>query len=118
VVSGAVPQVCEVTPPESVVIDSPAPLQNVFEGRSRSVHVDDCVESRVENGRVVLDEHVDLAEGAALEVDGLRVVDPDDGIPAGERQRILRAMDEGLLAARRGEHVDADEFINELLVEP
>jgi hypothetical protein len=77
-----------------------------------------ALKAHVENGRVVLDERVDLPEGAALEVDGLRVLEPDDGIPAEERQRILRAIDEGLLAARRGEHVDADEFINELLVEP
>lgn len=59
-----------------------------------------------------------MAKGVALEVDGLRVVEPDDGIAADERQRILRAIDEGLLAARRGEHVDADEFIKELLDEP
>ena len=51
-----------------------------------------------------------------MEIEGLRVIE-DDGIPAEERQKILQAIDEGLAAARRGEHVDADEFINELLAE-
>jgi hypothetical protein len=76
-----------------------------------------ALRAHVENGRIVLDGHVDLPEGMALEVDGLRVLG-DDGIPAEERQKILQAIDEGLNAARRGEHVDADEFIGELLVEP
>src|SRR5258706_5722567 len=31
---------------------------------------------------------------------------------------VLQAIEEGLSAARRGEHVDADEFIDELLAEP
>ena len=68
------------------------------------------------DGRVVLDEPMDLPEGAKVEIEGLRVVD-DDGIPAEARQEILRAIEEGVNAARRGEHVDADEFINELLAE-
>ena len=76
------------------------------------------MKAHVENGRVVLDERVDLPEGTALEVDGLRVIEPDDGIPTEELERLLRAIDEGLLAARAGEHADMDEFIDELLVEP
>ncbi|HVW27632.1 MAG TPA: hypothetical protein VHC69_19840 [Polyangiaceae bacterium] len=76
-----------------------------------------ALRAHVENGRIVLDGYVDLPEGMALEVDGLRVL-ADDGIPADERQKILQAIDEGLNAARRGEHVDADEFIRELLDEP
>lgn len=68
------------------------------------------------NGRVVLDEPMDLPEGAKVEIEGLRVVD-DDGIPAEERPKVLQAIEEGLSAARRGEHVDADEFIDELLAE-
>jgi predicted transcriptional regulator len=31
---------------------------------------------------------------------------------------LLQAIDEGLAAARRGEHVDAEEFVNELRTEP
>jgi hypothetical protein len=76
-----------------------------------------ALRAHVENGRIVLDGYVDLPEGMALEVDGLRVL-ADDGIPAEERQKILQAIDEGLNAARRGEHVDADGFIRELLDEP
>ena len=65
----------------------------------------------------MLDDRVDLPDGMALEVDGLRVVN-DDGIPQEERAKILQAIDAGLNAARRGEHVDAQEFIAELLQEP
>jgi hypothetical protein len=68
------------------------------------------------NGRVVLDEPMDLPEGATVEIQGLRVIE-DDGIAPEDRQKILHAIDEGLAAARRGDHVDADEFINELLAE-
>jgi predicted transcriptional regulator len=60
---------------------------------------------------------VDLPEGTVLEVD-LRPADTDDGIPPEERKHVLHAIDEGLAAARRGEHVDAEEFVNELLAEP
>jgi predicted transcriptional regulator len=45
-------------------------------------------------------------------------VDANDGIPPEERKQVLQAIDEGLAAARRGEHVDAEEFANELLAEP
>jgi len=80
--------------------------------------------AHVRNGRVVLDaraargvEPVDLPAGTTLEVD-LRSADGDDGIPPEERKQVLRAIDEGLAAARRGEHVDAEEFVNGLLAEP
>ena len=48
----------------------------------------------------------------------LRPADGDDGIPPEERKHVLQAIDEGLAAASRGEHVDAEEFVNELLAEP
>ena len=76
-----------------------------------------ALRAHVRNGRVVLDEPVDLPDGTTLEVD-LRPADADDGIPPEERKQVLRAIDEGLAAARRGEHVDAEEFVNELLAEP
>ena len=66
---------------------------------------------------VVVDEPVDLPEGTALEVD-LRAADARDGIGPEERTQVLQAIDEGLAAARRGEHVDAEAFVNELLAEP
>lgn len=71
----------------------------------------------VRNGRVVVDAPVDLPDGTTLEVD-LHPVDVDDGIPPEERRRVLAAIDEGLAAVRRGEHVDAEELVNELLAEP
>lgn len=70
----------------------------------------------VRNGRVVVDEPVDLPDGTPLEVD-LRPLDADNDVPPGDRNQVLRAIDEGLAAARRGEHVDAEEFVNELLSE-
>jgi hypothetical protein len=76
-----------------------------------------ALRAHVRNGRVVLDEAVDLPDGTAFEVDP-RPADVDDGIPPEERKRVLQAIDEGLVAARRGEHVDAEEFVNELLAEP
>jgi len=76
-----------------------------------------ALRAHVQNGRIVIDEPVDLPEGTALDVD-LHPVDADDGIPPEARKQVLRAIDEGLAAARRGEHTDAEEFVNELLAEP
>jgi hypothetical protein len=76
-----------------------------------------ALRAHVQNGRVVVDEPVDLPDGTALEID-LRPAGTDDGIPPEERERVLQAIDEGLAAARCGEHVDAEEFVNELLAEP
>jgi len=76
-----------------------------------------ALRAHVRNGRVVLDEPVDLPDGTTLEVD-LRQAGADEGIPPEDRKQVLRAIDEGLAAARRGEHVDAEEFVNELIAEP
>jgi hypothetical protein len=77
-----------------------------------------ALRAHIENGRVILDEPMDLPDGTAVEIDGLRVVDEDDGLTAQERQRILRGIDEGLANIARGEYVDAETFIDELLAEP
>lgn len=42
-------------------------------------------------------------------------VPTDPALDAAEREKILLAIDEGQAAARRGEHVDADDFVAELL---
>jgi hypothetical protein len=76
-----------------------------------------ALRAHVRNGRVVVDEPLDLPDGTALEVD-LRPADVDDGIPPEERKRVLQAIDEGLAAAGRGEHVDAEKFVKERLTEP
>ena len=67
----------------------------------------------VHNGRLVLDEPPDLPEG---EVVYLRPVDDcDDGLDEEERRALHQALDEGITAARAGEHVDAEDFVRELL---
>jgi hypothetical protein len=73
--------------------------------------------AHVKNGRLVLDEPTELPEG---EVVYLRPVDasvgdPDDGFDDAERQALYQALDEGIVAARAGDHVDAESFAKELL---
>ncbi len=75
------------------------------------------LKAQVHNGRLVLDEPTDLPEGevvylqpadAVVEV-GEAELDEDD------RARLHQALDEGIAAARAGDHVDAEDFVNELL---
>jgi hypothetical protein len=73
--------------------------------------------AHVKNGRLVLDEPTELPEG---EVVYLRPVDAsvgdaDDGFDDAERQALYQALDEGIVAARAGDHVDAEGFVQELL---
>jgi hypothetical protein len=77
------------------------------------------LKARVHHGRLVLDEPTDLPEG---EVVYLHPVEPaagrEDGFTDEERDRLSKALDEGMAAHRRGEHTDAEEFVNELLARP
>jgi hypothetical protein len=75
------------------------------------------LKAHVQNGRLVLDEPTDLPDGevvylrptdAAVEVD-------DVEFDAHEQARLDQALDEGIAAARAGDHVDAEGFVNELL---
>jgi hypothetical protein len=73
--------------------------------------------AHVHNGRLVLDEPTDLPEGEVLY---LRPVDvsvgqEDDGFDEIERGALYEALDEGIAAARAGDHVDAGAFVQELL---
>jgi hypothetical protein len=77
-----------------------------------------ALRAHVQNGHVVLDEPTELPEGTAVEIDGLRVLDENDGFSTLERQKILRGIDEGLAAIARGEYVDAEAFVDELIAEP
>jgi hypothetical protein len=75
------------------------------------------LKAHVENGRLVLDDAVtDLPEG---EVIYLRPVETEvgegDGFSDDERAALLGALDEGIAAARNGEHSDANELVQELL---
>ena len=72
-----------------------------------------ALKAHVRGGRLVLDEPTELPEGAEVE---LTVVE-DDFDPE-ERARLLEALDAGIAAARDGDHVEADEFIRELLGRP
>ena len=75
------------------------------------------LKAHVQNGRLVLDEPTDLPEG---EVVYLRPTDAAVEVAAPEfdeqeQARLDRALDEGIAAARAGDHVDAEGFVNELL---
>jgi len=70
-----------------------------------------ALKAHVRCGRLVLDEPTDLPEGSEVE---LTVVEEDDFDPE-ERARLHEALDAGIAAVRAGDHVDADEFIRELL---
>ena len=73
-----------------------------------------ALKAHVRGGRVVLDEPTKLPEGTEVE---LMVVEDDDFDPE-ERARLHEALDAGIAAARAGDHVDAEEFIRELLARP
>jgi hypothetical protein len=73
-----------------------------------------ALKAHVKGGRLVLDEPTNLPEGTEVE---LTVVEDDDFDPE-ERARLHEALDAGIAAARAGDHVDADEFIRELLARP
>jgi predicted alpha/beta hydrolase family esterase len=74
-----------------------------------------ALKAHVENGRIIVDEPTDLPDGTVLRVVPLSADDPE--LDAEERERILRAIDAGQAAARRGEHVNAEEFVDELLAQ-
>jgi hypothetical protein len=43
------------------------------------------------------------------------VGDQDDGFDEPERRALYQALDEGIAAARAGDHVDAEQFVRDLL---
>jgi len=69
--------------------------------------------AHVRNGRLVLDEPTDLPEGEVVYLQPAD--DADDGLDVEERRALHHALDEGIAAARAGEHVDAEDFMRELL---
>lgn len=72
-----------------------------------------ALKAHVKAGRLLLDEPTDLPEG---EVE-VYVPDGEEFTPE-ERAKLEAALDEGIAAARRGDHSDADEFIQGLLARP
>jgi hypothetical protein len=75
------------------------------------------LKAHVRRGRLVLDEPTDLPEGEVVELMPLdsSVSQRGDDLDAGEREELLHALDEGIVAARAGDHVDAADFVRELL---
>lgn len=73
-----------------------------------------ALKAQVRGGRLVLDEPTNLPEGEEVEV---YVPDGEEFSPE-ERARLEAALDAGIAAARSGDHVDAEAFIEELLARP
>ena len=74
------------------------------------------LKAHVHNGRLVLDEPTDLREGEVVYLQPVSTAaNVDDGFDDEERQALYQALDEGIAAARAGDHVDAEAFVQELL---
>ncbi len=73
------------------------------------------LKARVKNGRLVLDEPTDLPEGQTVYLQPTTAPDDEDGFDEEERAALHQALDEGLAAARSGDHVDAEAFVHQLL---
>lgn len=75
------------------------------------------LKAHVHDGRLVLDEPTNLPEGEVVYLLA-RGGDGSHGrndFTQEERQALHQALDEGIAASRAGDHVDAEEFIRELL---
>lgn len=74
--------------------------------------------AKVHNGRLVLDEPTDLPEGEVVYLHPVEAeVGQDDGFDDDERAALMSALDKGIAAAKNGDHVDADEFVQDLLAQ-
>ncbi|MEY2460081.1 MAG: hypothetical protein QOG30_1911 [Acidimicrobiaceae bacterium] len=74
------------------------------------------LKAHVHNGRLVLDEPTDLPEGEVVYLQPVDKVAGDiDEFDDEERLALNRALDEGIAAARTGDHVDAEDFVRDLL---
>jgi predicted transcriptional regulator len=69
------------------------------------------VRGHVEGGRIVLDEKVDLPEGAQVEV---ALLDDEDDLSLDERAKIEAAIDVGLAEADRGEGIPVEDVLEYL----
>lgn len=74
------------------------------------------LKARVEKGRFVIDEAIDLPEGEIVYLHPVELaVDGADDFDDEERAALHAALDEGIAAYRRGEHFDAEELVSALL---
>lgn len=69
-----------------------------------------AMKAHVVNGQIILDEPVELPEGAVAEV---RLLDDDEESPE-ERAEIEAAIDEGLADVDAGNVMDFDDYIASL----
>jgi hypothetical protein len=76
------------------------------------------LKAHVKNGRVVLDEPLELPEDTELEVGSLHVVDTGDDFDDEERARLHRALDAAIESVQAGRTVDGNEVIRRLLSRP
>jgi hypothetical protein len=74
-----------------------------------------ALKAHVRSGRIVIDEPIDLPEGAELKVDSLQLADAGDELDSEERERLHRGLDEAIASVRAGRIVDGDEVIRRLL---
>ena len=75
------------------------------------------LKAHVKDGRLVMDEPTDLPEGEVvyLQPADAKVAIDDPEFDKAEQARLDQALDDGIAAARAGDHVDAADFVNELL---
>lgn len=66
------------------------------------------LKARVVNGRLVLDEPIDLPEGTVLE---LVIADADDDLDDAERQALDKALTESWSAAKKGELIEHEDVM-------
>jgi hypothetical protein len=70
-----------------------------------------ALKAHVRNGRIIVDEPVDLPDGAELR---LYLYDAAaDSMPSEERARLERALERSLAQADAGELIEADEVLAE-----
>jgi len=78
-----------------------------------------ALKTRVENGRIKLDEPTNLPNGTELylvpaeQMDDVVLLD-DDGLDEGEREELLQAIDESLAEADAGKVEDFSKLIAEM----
>ena len=98
------------------------PLANLLSSKARrpirrvlSCFPMHALKAQVRNGRLVLDEPTNLPEGEVVYLQPIDAAGVDDDLDDQERAALHQALDEGIAAARAGDHGDAEEFEQELL---
>ena len=69
------------------------------------------LKGRVQAGRLVIDEPVDLPDGSEVQ---LNVVDPGDDLDDAERERLHAALLDAQAQTDRGEGIPADDVVERL----